>query len=67
MMTTFYTFTDDHHPIADQVYNGSTTTPFDIGASHVDPEKAIDPGLIYNISWEEYTNYLCTLYRLPQI
>ncbi|GLJ40047.1 hypothetical protein SUGI_0819800 [Cryptomeria japonica] len=67
IMTTSYTFTDDHHPIADQGYDGSAATPFDIGAGHVDPQKALDPGLVYNLTWEDYVSYLCTLYRLPEI
>ncbi|KAL8035309.1 hypothetical protein ABFX02_12G089200 [Erythranthe guttata] len=32
---------------------------FSYGAGHVDPRKAIDPGLVYEISTEDYINLLC--------
>ncbi|KAF8036081.1 hypothetical protein BT93_C1927 [Corymbia citriodora subsp. variegata] len=34
---------------------------FAIGAGHVDPEKAIDPGFIYDIQPNDYILYLCGL------
>ncbi|KAL9436177.1 hypothetical protein AB3S75_022267 [Citrus x aurantiifolia] len=34
---------------------------FAIGAGHVNPEKAINPGLIYDITPDEYVTHLCTL------
>ena len=34
---------------------------FAIGAGHVNPGKAIDPGLIYDIRPDEYITHLCTL------
>ncbi|ONI06851.1 hypothetical protein PRUPE_5G085300 [Prunus persica] len=34
---------------------------FAIGAGHVNPSKAIDPGLIYDIQAEDYIPYLCGL------
>ncbi|CAB4280329.1 unnamed protein product [Prunus armeniaca] len=35
--------------------------PFDIGGGHVDPNKAIDPGLIFDASTEDYIQFLCSL------
>ncbi|KAL7091167.1 hypothetical protein ACP275_12G089200 [Erythranthe tilingii] len=32
---------------------------FSYGAGHVDPRKAIDPGLVYETSTEDYINLLC--------
>ncbi|KAF2313553.1 hypothetical protein GH714_011635 [Hevea brasiliensis] len=35
--------------------------PFDIGGGHVNPEKAMHPGLVYDISMEEYIQFLCSM------
>ena len=34
--------------------------PFDFGAGHVAPNAAVDPGLVYNVTWNGYLGYLCT-------
>ncbi|KAF3435579.1 hypothetical protein FNV43_RR22669 [Rhamnella rubrinervis] len=36
-------------------------TPLDFGAGHVDPNKAMDPGLVYDMEVKDYLNYLCSL------
>ncbi|XP_019464295.1 PREDICTED: subtilisin-like protease SBT3.9 isoform X1 [Lupinus angustifolius] len=35
--------------------------PFDIGGGHVNPNKAMDPGLIYNITTDDYIHFLCSI------
>lgn len=35
--------------------------PFDIGAGHINPLKAMDPGLIYNTRTEDYVLFLCNI------
>ncbi|CAN6268866.1 unnamed protein product [Urochloa humidicola] len=35
---------------------------FSTGAGHVNPEKAADPGLVYDIAASDYIGYLCGLY-----
>ncbi|KAK7247045.1 hypothetical protein RIF29_41921 [Crotalaria pallida] len=35
--------------------------PFDIGGGHVNPNEALDPGLIYNITTEDYIHFLCSM------
>ncbi|KAF8667805.1 hypothetical protein HU200_052616 [Digitaria exilis] len=35
---------------------------FATGAGHVNPEKAVDPGLVYDIAAGDYVGYLCGLY-----
>ncbi|KAL2343503.1 hypothetical protein Fmac_004788 [Flemingia macrophylla] len=35
--------------------------PFDVGGGHVEPKKAMDPGLIYDITTEDYTQFLCSM------
>ncbi|KAL6841589.1 hypothetical protein ACP4OV_028528 [Aristida adscensionis] len=38
------------------------SNPFDFGGGHIDPDRAIDPGLIYNIDPKEYMKFFnCTL------
>ncbi|CAK9160256.1 unnamed protein product [Ilex paraguariensis] len=36
-------------------------TPFSYGAGHVQPNRAMDPGLVYDLSINEYLNFLCSL------
>ena len=35
--------------------------PFDMGGGHVDPNKAMNPGLIYNATTNDYIQFLCSL------
>ncbi|MCZ6475418.1 MAG: S8 family serine peptidase [Gammaproteobacteria bacterium] len=35
--------------------------PFDVGAGHIDPNRAIDPGLVYDVDFLNYAAYLCGL------
>ncbi|KDP32268.1 hypothetical protein JCGZ_14789 [Jatropha curcas] len=47
---------------------GVEGTPLDFGAGHLNPNKAMDPGLVYDIQLEDYINYLCALnYTSQQI
>lgn len=36
-------------------------TPFSYGAGHIRPNRAMDPGLVYDLSVNDYLNYLCSL------
>ncbi|XP_027774794.1 subtilisin-like protease SBT1.7 [Solanum pennellii] len=59
IMTTADQFNLEGQPILDQ-----RDLPADIfatGAGHVNPSKASDPGLIYDIKVENYIQYLCGL------
>ncbi|XP_028767967.1 subtilisin-like protease SBT3.9 [Neltuma alba] len=35
--------------------------PFDYGGGHVDPNKATNPGLIYDLGTSDYVRFLCSL------
>ncbi|KAL3730515.1 hypothetical protein ACJRO7_027517 [Eucalyptus globulus] len=67
MMTTAYILDNTNEPIIDMTTQASGT-PLDFGAGHIDPEKASDPGLIYDIEPEDYINFLCGMnYSANQI
>ena len=36
-------------------------TPFSYGAGHVRPNSAMDPGLVYDLSVNDYLNFICAL------
>lgn len=40
--------------------SGTVGGYFDFGAGHVQPVKALDPGLVYDILPDDYGNYLCS-------
>lgn len=69
LMTTAYTVDNKQGPMTDVGSNTSEpATPFAFGSGHVDPQSASDPGLIYDITPEDYLNYLCSLnYNSSQI
>ncbi|MCO5614988.1 hypothetical protein L7F22_069275 [Adiantum nelumboides] len=60
LMTTARNFDTLGTPILDD-YNGKLATPLDYGAGHVDPNAALDPGLVYDISVQDYVDLLCSL------
>ncbi|KAL4585181.1 hypothetical protein LXL04_009796 [Taraxacum kok-saghyz] len=35
--------------------------PFDYGGGHVDPNKTINPGLVYNMTTKDYIHFLCAM------
>jgi subtilisin family serine protease len=39
--------------------------PFDMGAGHIDPNIAIDPGLVYDSGYIDHAAYLCSLEGSP--
>ncbi|XP_072955477.1 subtilisin-like protease SBT2.5 isoform X2 [Typha angustifolia] len=47
--------------LAQQSDKLSTATPFDYGAGFINGARAIDPGLIFDIGFENYIQFLCTV------
>ncbi|KAJ3685507.1 hypothetical protein LUZ61_014671 [Rhynchospora tenuis] len=60
LMTTAYSSYSNGDGILDTA-TGAAATPFDIGAGHVDPPSAVDPGLVYDLTSEDYLDFLCAL------
>ncbi|KAI3726630.1 hypothetical protein L1987_66429 [Smallanthus sonchifolius] len=60
LMTTAYNTYKNGKELLD-VVTGKPATPFDLGAGHVDPVSALDPGLVYDASADDYLSFLCAL------
>ncbi|TVU32635.1 hypothetical protein EJB05_24376, partial [Eragrostis curvula] len=49
-------------PIQEEGVTRKLADPFDYGGGHINPDKAADPGLVYDIDAREYTKFFnCTL------
>ncbi|KAF3959255.1 hypothetical protein CMV_015917 [Castanea mollissima] len=67
LMTTAYTQDNTNSPLRDAA-GGGFSNPLAHGAGHVEPSKALDPGLVYDISTEDYITFLCSLdYTVAQV
>uniref|UniRef100_A0ACD5X8X5 Uncharacterized protein n=1 Tax=Avena sativa TaxID=4498 RepID=A0ACD5X8X5_AVESA len=67
LMTTAYTAYPSGGGLLD-VATSRPATPLDIGAGHVDPSKAVDPGLVYDLTAADYLDFLCAIdYEPAQI
>lgn len=66
IMTTATTMDDIPGPI--QNATNMKATPFSFGAGHVQPNLAVNPGLVYDLGIKDYLNFLCSLgYNASQI
>lgn len=67
LMTTAYVTDNTKSPLKD-AEGGAYSNPWAHGAGHVDPQKAISPGLVYDISTQQYIQFLCSLdYTLEHV
>ncbi|KAF9614886.1 hypothetical protein IFM89_020983 [Coptis chinensis] len=64
LMTTAYIHDNTFDPLKDASTN-APSNPFDHGAGHINPSRALDPGLIYDIGSDDYLNFLCTQKLTP--
>ncbi|KAJ9129079.1 hypothetical protein P3X46_034152 [Hevea brasiliensis] len=60
IMTTAYLYNLGGKPISEHT-EFLPANVFEVGAGHVNPSKANDPGLIYDLKPDEYVPYLCGL------
>ncbi|KAL3511571.1 hypothetical protein ACH5RR_024288 [Cinchona calisaya] len=58
LMTTAYTVDSRGETMVDES-TGNSSTVMDYGAGHVHPQKAMDPGLIYDLTAYDYVDFLC--------
>ncbi|WCJ31159.1 Subtilisin-like protease [Euphorbia peplus] len=62
LMTTANPLDNTNNPIRDvTAINQAPATPLDIGSGHVDPNKSLNPGLIYDATPQDYINLLCAM------
>ncbi|KAK7283262.1 hypothetical protein RIF29_12667 [Crotalaria pallida] len=64
LMTTAYRTYKNGQTIKDTA-TGLPATPFDYGAGHVDPIAALDPGLVYDATVDDYLGFFCALNYSP--
>ncbi|PIA62777.1 hypothetical protein AQUCO_00200650v1 [Aquilegia coerulea] len=60
LMTTAYNADNTGKTIRDFT-TLNESTPFDRGSGHVDPNKALDPGLVYDLGVNDYIGFLCSI------
>ncbi|XP_068658719.1 subtilisin-like protease SBT1.5 [Aristolochia californica] len=58
LMTTAYV-RDNRGGIMLDESTGNASSVMDYGSGHVDPQRAMDPGLVYDISAGDYIDFLC--------
>ncbi|KAL6520425.1 hypothetical protein OROHE_017013 [Orobanche hederae] len=59
IMTTARTRDNTVNPMVDADYNKAT--PFEYGSGHIRPNRAMDPGLVYDLTVDDYLDFLCGL------
>uniref|UniRef100_A0A2P2Q3P8 Cucumisin n=1 Tax=Rhizophora mucronata TaxID=61149 RepID=A0A2P2Q3P8_RHIMU len=64
LMTTAYVHDNTYKPLKD-ASTAFPSTPYDHGAGHINPLKALDPGLVYDIKAQDYFEFLCTQNLTP--
>lgn len=64
LVTTAYSLDTSGRNITD-LATGADSSPFVHGAGHVDPNKALDPGLVYDIAPKDYISFLCSIGYTP--
>ena len=66
MMTTANTFNNLNQPMTDEA-TGKVSSPYDFGSGHLNLDRAMDPGLVYDITNNDYVNFLCGIGYGPRV
>ncbi|RZC90024.1 hypothetical protein C5167_029090 [Papaver somniferum] len=60
LMTTSYNLDNSGKNITDLV-DGLDANPFDVGSGQVNPNRALHPGLVYELAPSDYVAFLCSI------
>ncbi|XP_026430635.1 subtilisin-like protease SBT1.4 [Papaver somniferum] len=60
IMTTAYNVDNSRKNIT-RLADGKYATLFELGSGHVDPNKALHPGLVYDVETKDYAQFLCSI------
>ncbi|CAH8388466.1 unnamed protein product [Eruca vesicaria subsp. sativa] len=60
LVTTAWRTSPSGEPIFAEGSSKKLADPFDYGGGLVNPEKAADPGLVYDMGIQDYINYMCS-------
>lgn len=67
MMTTAGITNNQNKTMTDEATGNPSTTPYDLGAGHLNLDRAMDPGLVYDITGDDYVRFLCSIGYGPRV